>query len=324
MSQIESSPSPIADLSYRNYDLGLQNPRMRWWVISKLMIQLAFKRKAVWVCSVFSAWYYIVLAIIMFFVEQMSSASGNDQMSKSFISRLIWKDQFVHGFSYGQLLFMTIALYIGAGAIANDNRANALLVYLSKPVTKLDYVIGKWVGVFIPLFAVSAVPAVLFYLYGIMSFRSYGFFTDDPWLLPKVLLGLTFGSSFLSSLIVGFSSMFNQGRMAGAAYAGLYFLTNFFTQMITISWVMMHRGEGTESPLLPLITNVSYLSVDGLNIAMFKTILGTNGSARLGMPSPIPQIPRPDLWVVLLGVGGLTLLSLFIAWRRVRAVEVIG
>ena len=41
--------------------------------------------------------------------------------------------------------------------------------------------------------------AVLFYLYGAMSFREYGFFTQDPWLGPKVLLAFTIGAAFQAS-----------------------------------------------------------------------------------------------------------------------------
>ena len=45
-----------------------------------------------------------------------------------------------------QLFLLFIALLAGAGSIANDNRANALLVYLSKPCRKVDYLFGKWAG----------------------------------------------------------------------------------------------------------------------------------------------------------------------------------
>ena len=46
---------------------------------------------------------------------------------KTFLSRIVWQDQFLHGFSYGAD-HLIIALMLGSGAIANDNRANALLV----------------------------------------------------------------------------------------------------------------------------------------------------------------------------------------------------
>ena len=36
-----------------------------------------------------------------------------------------------------------VTIYVSAGLIANDRRANALQVYLSKPLTRLEHVAGK-------------------------------------------------------------------------------------------------------------------------------------------------------------------------------------
>ena len=36
-----------------------------------------------------------------------------------------------------------ITVYVGAGLIANDRRANALQIYLSKPLMRTEYIAGK-------------------------------------------------------------------------------------------------------------------------------------------------------------------------------------
>ena len=46
--------SPIADLSYRNYDGPLEPPISRWWPIARVGILKAFKNKWFWVVSIFS------------------------------------------------------------------------------------------------------------------------------------------------------------------------------------------------------------------------------------------------------------------------------
>lgn len=322
--------SPIADLSYRNYDGGLSSPRMRWWVIAKMGMKQALKKKVLWLFSAFSASYYLMIIIQFFFLDQIVSSGGQQagNFVEQFYRRIQWKDQFVHGFSTAQIWFLAIALILGAGSIANDNRANALLVYLSKPCTKWDYLFGKWVGVFLPLLIVSVVPALVFFLYGLLSFLDKGFISQDPWLPVKLLLLFPLGAAFHASLVVGFSSLFNQGRVAGAAYAGLYFLTNFFTQLMVGTWINLAGGRfGDEPPTGPgarLVSYLYYASVDGLNIAMAKGILGTDGTPIFNVQQRTPQIPAAPLWPVLLIVIGLGGLSLFIAWRRVRAVEVVG
>lgn len=321
--------SPIADLSYRNYDGVLTDTRFRWWVIAKSTMSIALKKKSVWVFAIFSGIYYLLMIAILFFIDQATANTppGQPNPLEAFLGRIVWKDQFIHGYSVGQISFFAIALIIGAGAIANDNRANALLVYLSKPCDKRDYLFGKWFGVFLPLLIVSAIPSLVFYFYGAMSYRSAGFISSDPWLLPKFIIVLTIGMAFHASLMIGFSSMFNQGRLAGAVYAGLYFITNFFTQLMLGAWFGVTNGGrriDPDAPGLNIVTNLFYGSIDGLNIGLAKAVLGTDGSPYLGIPSPIKSVQAPSLWFPLLVITGLSALMMFIAWRRIRPVEIVG
>ncbi|MBC8066363.1 MAG: ABC transporter permease subunit [Chlorobia bacterium] len=322
--------SPIADLSYRNYDGELTDTRFRWWVIAKATIMMAMKKKAMWIYALLSGGYYFGMIFTLFVIDQMSvnTPPGTPNPLKTFLGRLVWKDQFLVGFSYGQIWMLAIGLILGAGAIANDNRANALLVYLSKPCDKKDYLFGKWFGVFLPLLVVSAVPPLFFYFYGAMSYRENGFLSSDPLLIFRVIVMLIVGAAFNSSLIIGFSSMFNQGRMAGAVYAGFYFISNFFTQLMTLAWLGVSGGRRGHSDapegVVDLVGKLYYGSVDGLNIGMAKGVLGTDGSPPFGIPSPFKMVPAPSLFFSLGLIVIFSCLMMFIAWRRIRPVEIVG
>ncbi|CAN5570854.1 hypothetical protein BH11ARM2_BH11ARM2_39510 [soil metagenome] len=311
--------SPLADLSYRAYDGPLASPHYRWWVIARQTMLAGIRRKGVWVLTAVSAWYYVVMLVILFFIQKITGGSPQgEQAMKAVMARIVWKDQFLHGFSFAQLPLLLLALMLGAGAIANDNRANALLVYLSKPCTKLDYLIGKFVGIFLPILGVIAIPTVTFYLYGALTFRGEGFIADDPWLLPKMLFILPFAAALHASLILAVSSLFNQGRLAGATYAGIYFLGNFFTTFMKVAW-FISKGKA------PLVDKLFYGSIDGLEIGLAKAALGTNGSPPFGMPARnVLSIPAPNLFGILAIVVAIIAGSLFLAWRRIRAVEVVG
>ncbi len=320
--------SPIADLSYRNYDGPLDPPALRWWVIARAMMNLNLKRRVLWLFVALSGWYYVGMIFVLFIFDQFAASTpafpGAPNPAKEFFGRIIWKDQFLHGFSYGQMLFMAILLTIGAGSIANDNRANALLVYLSKPISKLDYVMGKWFGVFLPLLLISSVPALVFYLYGALSYSSYGFISSDPWLLVKVMIALPITAAIQASVIVGVSSLFSQGRLAGAAYAGVYFVSNFFTQLMKGTWFGLSHGGGGVPMAKSAVANLFYASFDGINIGIFKAILGTDGSMPFGIPGNAPAVPRPPLLPMLLIGAAISAVCLVVAWSRVRAVEVVG
>ena len=325
------SASPIADLTYRGYDGTLEAPQYRWWVIARMSIRLAFKKRSYWVLTIFGGLYYVLLMIIIFFMEQIAAAGQQgERQLLDFMSRIVWKDQFLHGFSTGQMWFLFLALLLGAGSIANDNRANALLVYLSKPCNKTDYLVGKWVGIFLPLLLSMALPAAFFYMYGALSYRGYGFLHNDPWVILKLAALLPLSAAVYSSLVIFFSSLFKQGRIAGATLAGLYFLTNIFTQLMAFSWVMTqgggrrHVSAAETNAVVNALSSLYYASVDGLNIGMGKAILATNGSAYFGIPSPIRSVPAPSLIGVLLIGAIVSLVCVAIAWKRIRAVEVVG
>ncbi len=268
--------SPIADLTYRNYDGPLEPPVNRWWAIAKMSMRLATKKKGFWVWAALSGYWYMILLAIFYFVDQSSAAAQLGQV----FGRIVWRDQFINGFAVSQLFLFILALLLGAGSIANDNRANALLVYLSKPCSKLDYVIGKWLGIFIPITLVTLTPTLLFYIYGLLSYRSYGFFSQDPWLIFQLLGMSLVPGIFHASVSLGISSMFQQGRLAGATYSALYFFGVFFTKGMQ-AVVFMGQGQGADgsSGAVPdFVRTLYYCSVDGIQDAMAKILLRTDGS----------------------------------------------
>jgi ABC-2 type transport system permease protein len=328
--------TPIADLSYRHYDGPLEAPFYRWWAIAKMTMRLALKKRGFWWWSILSGSWYFMLGVIFYFMdvtsEQINAASGINASSQ-FFANITWKDQFLNGFSSSQLFLFILSLLIGAGAIANDNRANALLVYLSKPCSKLDYLIGKWFGVFLLITMATAIPTLIFFGYCYMSYRQYNFLEQDPMLFWKLLAIIPIPAAFHASVSLGISSLFNQGRMAGATYAGLYFITYFFTTAMGVVRIVTiqegtPRGAGTPPPL---VDTLFYGSVDGIQIALAKNILGTRGSPLFnagprGMSADaarfIPPIPSALLFGSL--YVAICALFLYIAWRRIRAVEVVA
>ncbi|MBS1712943.1 MAG: ABC transporter permease subunit [Armatimonadetes bacterium] len=316
---------PIADLSYRDYSGAHLEARGRWLVIARMGWKTAFKKRAYWVFTSLAAWYYLVMIAFLYVLEQLGIAQKMPGISEQVFNRLVWKDQFLTGFTYSQLIWLTLGLMVGVGAVANDNGTNALLVYLSKPCRKIDYLIGKWTGVFVPLAVGMAVPTAFFFLYGLLNFREYRFIEQDP-ALGFRLIGMVLGAAaFQASLILGISSLFNKGRMAGAAYAAAFFLLTFFSFLMFIAWAVSQGGRRHKPNefLGATAERLYYLSIDGLQIGWAKVVLGTDGSQPFGAGGNMPQMAAPPaalvvVPMVLIAVGGIAL-----AWKRIRAVEVV-
>lgn len=325
-----SEINPIADLSYRNYDGPLKPPFARWWIITRQTMRAAAKNKWLWIMSALAGAYYLIMIIELFVLDRIAqSGPGGIQAQRAFLGRLEWKEQFLHGIGYAQMPSMILAILVGAGAIANDNRANALLVYLSKPCTKFDYAFGKWMGVFLVLCGALAVPSLGFYAYGALSFRELGFF-HDPWLVLRLLATIPLCAALNASIVLAISSLFKQGRLAGAVYAGIYFMGYFFTVTMSVVWQMGHfrRSDRMDNSVMDaaqgLVGKLYYASIDGLQIGLSKAILGAKGVNAFGTPGPRFPVPAPSLAPCLILVLIVTLASIAVAWSRVRAVEVVG
>lgn len=322
--------NPIADLSYRNYDGPLEPPVFRWWAISQAAMKLSLKKKGFWGWAAVSSYWYLVLIFVFYFVDTFVTPNLPTGTKSPFFSQIIWKDQFLNAFSISQLLLLIIALLIGIGSIANDNRANALLVYLSKPCTRLDYVVGKWFGIFLPITVVSLVPTTFFYLYCALTYRTYGFLSDDPWLYPRLFLMCMVPGAFHASLCLGVSSLFDQGRLAGATYAGMYFIPLFLTKVMQIAHAVAVTNTG-KAP--KLVDTLYYFSIDGIQIGLAKVILGTkgsplfmfgNGGGGRGLGGANSVVGQPNGLLICALFFGVCFASLAVAWSRVRAVEVVG
>lgn len=328
--------SPILDLSYRNYDGPIEPPLMRWKPIARVGIMKAFKNKWFWVLTILSGLWYAVLMTMFYFLDTFASSipqagrgpqgfADPTAASAAILKQVNWSEPFLHGFSMGQLFFFIISLLLAVGAIANDNRANALLVYLSKPCTKWDYVFGKWLGIFVPMAVACAIPTAFFYAYCFMSYREFGFLTHDYLLVFKLMLLVLIPAAVHASLGLAVSSLFKQGRIAGATYAALYFFSLFFTKAMQILHFQLGRNEGS----LGLVDNLFYFSIDGIQIGLAKAILGVDGNNIV----PVAPIRGNAVRFVVGAPNGMLFGFIVIAvcvgavvfaWSRIRAVEVVG
>ena len=169
---------PIHDQGYRRF-AGTREPRGRaWLVIMKAGIRSTLARKWLRIILLASWAQFLVRAVVMYFTTtygQLASSilATNAQTFREFLER---QDIFV--------FFITI--FVGAGLIANDRRANALQIYLSKPLTRAEYIAGKAGTLLVFLVAVTWVPAILLLAVQTMLAGNFTFVRANAFLLPAI------------------------------------------------------------------------------------------------------------------------------------------
>jgi ABC-2 type transport system permease protein len=312
--------SPIADLSYRGYDGPLRAHPARWWIVALAGIRAAFKNRWFWALAAGAFLPYVFHGLIFYVTTVFApQGGGGPPMMGSDANGQRYAMVFFQAFTGFEWLWLfAIALMVGAGSIASDNGANALQVYLSKPITKADYLLGKWMSIFLMVSFVALAPAVLMYAFLGAACANLGFFKNEPLLFPHVVLACLIPGAIHASLLVGFSAWCTSSRIAGALYAAFTFASKI---LVGILW-MVHYDHNPAKGLL-----LQHGSVDGVISGLAQRVYGIAVQVspmfrrRAMMGDPI--IPPPNV-LALGGIAlGACLLAIAAARWRIRAVEVV-
>lgn len=321
---IASAPGPIADLTYRNYDGPIALRVFRWWTIAVAGLRLAIKKKGFWIIAAVSLLPILIIGLMLF----LSSSGLNNPLASVSVGQK-YSSQFFQASGGQQLWLFIIAVLVGSSSIAADNQANALMVYLSKPITKGDYLLGKWMTIFLAVTAVALLPIFLLYLYCLLSFQSSGFLKEEPWLILRVLSAAMIPGIVHASLLVGISAWSKSPRMAGAMYAGLYFMSMVLSFMV---WGIAYEGDFQQGVLIRHLSVSQMIAGVQQNIYSVDVQTRTMGPPRRRRkdknadstpPKMTMEIPVPAIGPMLLLMGTTCAGGILAARARIRAVEVI-
>jgi ABC-2 type transport system permease protein len=195
----------------------------------------------------------------------------------------------------GLFLFF-ITIYAGSGLIASDRRANALQVYLSKPLTRVEYVTGKFLILVIFLLAASWLPAMALLALQMILAGSPGLVRDNPLLAPAITLFCGIEAAVSSLAMLALSSLSSSRRFVAIMYVGVVFFAAAIYEVL-----LSMTGS----------TAWAWLSLEDVFDALSAAIFRVPDDAALSLP------------MALIAVAVLAAASLFILDRRVRAVDVV-
>ena len=99
----------------------------------------------------------LLVSWLPFFVRAVQIYAAANLPQASFLAPT--PEMFRQFLDQQEIFVFFITVFAGSGLIANDRRANALQIYLSKPLTRAEYVFGKLVILTTFLLLVTWVPA---------------------------------------------------------------------------------------------------------------------------------------------------------------------
>jgi ABC-type transport system involved in multi-copper enzyme maturation permease subunit len=277
---------PIHDQSYRRYH-GDRSPQGRaWTVIAASGIRQMLAKKKFLALLVLAWLPFVVRSVQMYLAANFSQLSIIAPSASTFRQFLDFQEVFV--------FFITI--FTGAGLIANDMRANALQIYLAKPMSRFEYIAGKFAVLAFFLLLVTWLPATMLLIIQIVFAGNLQFISANLYLIPAILVATGIETMVLTMVMLALSSLSKSARFVGILYAGAL----FFTQgLYGVVFLVTHSTRFTW--ISPAATLQHLIDV------IFR------------VP---PRFETPAL-VSVLAVLVIVALSALVLERRVRGVEVV-
>lgn len=280
---------PIYDQGYRRYEAREPLRRARFWPITREALRLLLARRA-FLFLLIPCWAPFLVRVVQIWVVTQFPQAG----------RVLPVDGRLFGEFLNQQIGLALILttFGGAGLIANDLRTGAILVYLSRPLTRRDYVLGKLAVLLALNLSVTLVPGLLLYGIGLALAPEQYLKLELWWLAPAVLGHALLISLSLSLLALAVSSLSRSARVAGLGFFGL------------IAGLEMARG---------VLRNV--FEARWATLLSLQADLRGVGNALFGVTARrFDAVGAPEAALVLVLVAGLCLLVLR---ARVRAVEIV-
>ena len=279
---------PIYDQGYRRYEARGPLRGVRFWPITREALRLVLSRRA-FLGLLMMAWIPFVARVIQVYVVTRFPEAG----------RVLPVDGRLFGEFLNQQMVFTLFLTVfgGAGLIANDLRTGAILVYLSRPLDRRDYILGK-LGVLMTLnLSVTLVPGLFLYLIALSLAPAQFAKAELAWIAPAIVLHSVVISLVTSLVALAVSSLSKSARVAGIGFL-----------------VLMVGLE-----LARTITYAMYSWPQAL-LFSFRSSMQAVGNAVFGITARGMNLPwmQPALVLVLVAIGCLLILR-----ARVRAVEIV-
>jgi ABC-2 type transport system permease protein len=193
----------------------------------------------------------------------------------------------------GWLGFLLTA-FIGPGLVSADLANNALPLYFSRPFSRAEYVVGKWLVLAILLSFITWIPGLMLF-----AFQSYlagpQWFWDNLHVAGALFVGFWVWIALSSLLALAMSAWVKWKLAAGALILAIFFVAAGFGEALN---AMMHTRAGRLINVVQVIDTI------------WSSMLGlTNRSG----------ISPASAWISLIAA---CVLCLHLLSRKIRAYEV--
>jgi ABC-2 type transport system permease protein len=249
---------PIFDQGYQHWSGELAGHRGRWLTIARHGVRIGMKNRLLriallvaWLPAVVLAFFLCVWGLIeqkselvQPLVPIIGGIVGEDIVADAKAHRVeVWTLAYDYFLMTELRLSMIVILLVGPGLISRDLRFNALPLYFSRPLRRIDYFAGKLGVVVYFLGLVLVVPSVIAYVLGLLFSLDWTIVRDTfSLLLASVGYGIVMSVS-AGLLILALSSLSRNSRYVGLLWLGVWFVSSIVGSVLETVNEDQRRGE---------------------------------------------------------------------------------
>ncbi len=237
---------PIMEQGYQHWSGRLSGHSWRWLAITRHGVGIQFRNRFLRYV-LFAAWTPALLLVGMLSIwgllEQKSKLVATFMVFMKFINPNVIADPSYYRveiwrLSYGyfmhvELFFsMILILIVGPGLISQDLRVNALPLYFSRPLRRVDYFLGKLGVISFFLGMVTILPTLIAWLFGLLfSLNLHVAVQTFSILVGALLYGLIICLS-AGTLMLALSALSRNSRYVALFWLGLWFVTSVISTVL--------------------------------------------------------------------------------------------
>lgn len=232
---------PIFDQGYQHWTGHLSSHTWRWLAITRRGVRTALQGRIVRMALILAYLPAIVLVVVLSLWGLVERQSALIETVKPYLTVLlgqpilagpreyrveIWTLCFHYFLSWELWFSMLLVLLVGPNLISQDLRYNALPLYFSRPLRRIDYFVGK-LGVIVALLsAVIILPSLVAYVMGLLFSLDITIVRDTSRiLLASITYGLVIAIS-AGMLMLALSSLSRNSRYVALFWMGICILTS--------------------------------------------------------------------------------------------------
>ncbi|HSE16652.1 MAG TPA: hypothetical protein VLB46_06340 [Pyrinomonadaceae bacterium] len=241
----------VYEQTYKPYKGALTPERSRFLIIPRHTLRGVFNSK------LFTAFYVIcflpllIEAVLIYLHHNVTALAIMNLNARQLLPIDGSFFQFFVNLQGGFAFF--VALLVGPPLVSRDLRNNALPLYLCRPFTRTEYVMGKMSVLLILLSWITWVPQLLMFLFQ-SYLEGFAWFRSNLWIASGIVIGGLVWILLLALLSQTVSALLKWRIVASGAMLGLVFIPSWFA--FIVNFIFQTRWANIIS-LFGLMANVT-------------------------------------------------------------------